>query len=223
MAFYNTISNTHDFSIGFGSTPKDHFGVFAKGYSRAAEMLAKELLAREYGFRDYEAYPAVFLYRHAFELYLKHVIYTPALLCAFKGIHDFPRKLWNDHRLVPLAEAAAKILRRLFPNDNDLEFFLQKTLTTASEFARIDPESFSYRYPIDRDGKHATPLNQTISLHAFSTTMSEVLAGLEAIDFGLNVETDLEQSRYEMSEVLQQYADSFDRDGQEQDSDDALA
>ena len=210
MAFYNAISNVHDFSIAFTDKPKSEFGIFAKGYHRAAAMLAEQLLEREFSFRDYEAYAVVFLYRHAFELYLKHLIYAPALLRAFKGINDLPPGLWNDHYLVPLAQAVAKILRRLFPNDDELALFVQKVLTTASEFATLDPGSYSYRYPINPAGSHSTPRNQTANLQALHSTMSYVLDGLEAVDFGVNVETDVEQELYEISEEFRQHAASLD-------------
>ncbi len=70
MAFYNSISNGNNFVISFTQTPQQDFGVFAKGYTRAAFVLAEHLLEKP-RFSDYEAYPVVFLYRQAFELYLK--------------------------------------------------------------------------------------------------------------------------------------------------------
>ena len=219
MAFYNAISNVHDFSTGFTDKPKSEFGIFAKGYHRAAATLAEQLLERGHSFRDYEAYPVVFLYRHAFELYLKHLIYAPALLCAFKFINDLSSGLCNDHRLVPLAQAVAKILKRLFPNDDELKIFLQKVLTTASEFTVIDPRSESYRYPITRGGDRSTPANQTANLQAFHSTMSHVLDGLEAVDFGLNVETDIQQELHEISQEFRQHAASLDSDAYDEKGD----
>ena len=51
----------------FTPNPQGDFGVFAKGYTLAANRLASLLLEAP-RFSDYEAYPVVFLYRHALEL-----------------------------------------------------------------------------------------------------------------------------------------------------------
>ena len=73
MPFYE-ISDTSSFVISFTHDPKGDFGAFAKGYTLAANRLAASLLEGP-RFPDYEAYPVVFLYRHALELSLKHIIY----------------------------------------------------------------------------------------------------------------------------------------------------
>ena len=85
MAFYNTISDASNFVISFTSNPQQDFTIFAKGYAQAAAILATYLLEEQPRFSDYEAYPIVFLYRHAFELYLKGFCYRAILILAFKG------------------------------------------------------------------------------------------------------------------------------------------
>lgn len=208
MSFYDATDNFSSFSIGFGRDPKDQFGIFAKGYANAAATLAKDLLLREYRPRDYEAYPIVFLYRHALELSLKNILLTPGLLIAFKGIKHLESQLYTTHDLVKLSGLVAAMLRGLFPDDNQLEQISQNMLGIAAKFAKIDPGSFAYRYPTDKNGNHSTPLNQTVSLQAFHATMSQLLGDLEVIDFGINVETDIAQEFYEtmMTEVLAEQA-----------------
>jgi hypothetical protein len=79
MAFYNSVSNRNNFVISFTQTPEQDFGAFAKGYTRAASNLAEQLLEKP-RFADYEAYPVVFLYRHAFELSLKGLYFKAGLI-----------------------------------------------------------------------------------------------------------------------------------------------
>lgn len=73
MPFYDLKNDTSNFVISWTGDAKNDFGVFAKGYISAAEQLAN-LLLQAPRFSDYEAYPVIFLYRHALELSLKHVV-----------------------------------------------------------------------------------------------------------------------------------------------------
>jgi len=107
------------FVISFTNDPKGDFGVFAKGYTRAANRLAASLLEAP-RFPDYEAYPVVFLYRHALELSLKHIIYGGVALAAFRRMDDISEQLKNNHDLVDLSRTAGKVLSLLFPNDEML-------------------------------------------------------------------------------------------------------
>src|SRR6266850_7405355 len=98
MAFYDQSSDPTNFVICFMPNPKGDFGVFAEGYTLAANRLAGVLLAAP-RFSDYEAYPVVFLYRHALELSLKHIIDSSVELAAFKYLDDVDRGLQNSHDL----------------------------------------------------------------------------------------------------------------------------
>ena len=170
MSFYDAIDNANSFSIGFGDHPKQLFGLFAKGYAKAASTLASDLLARDFGFRDYEAYPVVFLYRHALELALKNILIKPARLIAFTGVENLQAKLCPIHDLVKLSNSAAVLLRGLFPRDTELKKVIHNMLGIAAEFADVDPGSFAYRYPVDKNGNMLTKPNQTVNLDAFSST-----------------------------------------------------
>ena len=177
------------FVIGFTHEPRYDFGIFTKGYRLAASKLAEALLSIG-NFRDYEAYPVVFLYRHAFELHLKNIIYKSARLSFFKQLADFELQLWNQHKLPPLAKKAVTVLQKLFPDNHSLEPVLQKLEKSANEFAEIDPDSYSYRYPVDTKGQQSTKPHQGLSLKGPYITMDALLDELEVIDFGLDVETD---------------------------------
>jgi hypothetical protein len=56
MAFYDKIKNKYNFVISFTDNPTEDFGIFAKGYFKAALQLAESLLSKQ-KFSDYEAYP----------------------------------------------------------------------------------------------------------------------------------------------------------------------
>jgi hypothetical protein len=201
MAFYDEISDRTNFAISYTASPKGDFGVFAKGYTLAANRLASLLLEAP-RFSDYEAYPVVFLYRHALELSLKHIIYSSALLAAFKDLDEIEGGLQNFHDLRELSGIAEAILTRLFPKDESLRRAIATVTRTCHEFSEIDPRSYAYRYPIDKKGQRLTKRHQMANLRAFADRMSSVLEDLDTIHFGLSIETDVAQEVYEAIQSL---------------------
>jgi len=192
MAFYNQRSDPSNFVISWTKDPKSDFGIFSKGYTLAAERLAKMLLEAS-RFSDYEAYPVIFLYRHALELSLKHVIYSSVELAAYRYVDDIDDKLHNSHNLRNLAKAARASLTLLFPEDELLQTMHSVIETTCSELSDLDSDSSGYRYPIDTKGEHSTKKNQWVNLESFATHMSAVLDELDTIHFALSGETYIAQ------------------------------
>ena len=203
MAFYDQSSGHGSFVIHFRDRPTEDFGVFAKGYGRAARTLAETLLERP--FPDYAAYPVVFLFRHALELHLKGVVVQGVRLDSLTQRQRVEDKLRCIHRLEPLYDAASKILRILFANDSTMEAFLAKLEGTISEFGRLDPDSFTFRYPVNKSGIAPTATAIRLNLRDLLGRLEEVLDGLEAIDFGLGIEIDLAQ---ETLDLLMNYESS---------------
>jgi hypothetical protein len=189
-AFYNRRSDMSNFVISWAGEPKNDFGLFAKGYISAAERLASDLLQAP-RFSDYQSYPVVFLYRHALELSLKHVIYRCAELGALRYVDEIADELYNYHRLPDLMKTAAKSLNLLFPGDILLATLIPKCRETCIELASIDPESFAFRYPMDRRGNYATKPHLVLNLSSFAEHMSELLEDLDTVRFALNGEIDM--------------------------------
>ena len=196
MPFYNAINNDRNFSISISSTPRDDFGTFAKGYRIAADIVTEKLMKSKH-LSDYEAYPIVFIYRHAFELHLKNIIYQAAKLFAFRRMESIDAKLYNFHDLYTLSDLAQKAMLRGFPKDLELKNLMDDVTLTANEFAQIDPDSYSYRYPINKQGGFSTKPKQIVNLESFANHMSELLEKLEIVDFGLSLETSAAQEFYE--------------------------
>lgn len=219
MAFYNSINDGNNFVISFSVNPQQDFGVFAKGYKRAASILAEHLLAKSH-FSDYEAYPVVFLYRQAFELYLKGFYYRAALIAFFKGNQKFEnsqeviriRKNLNIHQLTPFAKAFKRMCLLFFPSDRALIQLADKVNQYAIDFEKIDVESFAYRYPINKKGKAPTRPNQQVNLTALNTSMQVFLAELEIVDFGFDAEAFQAQELYEIMQNAQNMIESEDNE-----------
>ncbi len=197
MAFYDSINDRNNFVIAFTQNPQQDFGTFAKGYTRAAFVLAEYLLAKP-RFSDYEAYPVVFMYRQAFELYLKGLYYRAGLIPFFSNSQSVDCKSIHKHWLVPLADVFRQVCHILFPLDGKLRELSKKVLHYAAEFEIIDKDSFGYRYPIDTKGNPSTKPHQVVNLHAFHNSMKELLGELEIVDFGFDVEASEAQQVYEI-------------------------
>jgi hypothetical protein len=81
--------------------------------------------------------------------------------------------------------------------------FCERISAVAHDLSEIDPDSYSYRYPIDRDGNPSTKPHQTLNLEALSNVMGDLLYGMKSIDFGLEVETSRAQEVYELLQTLE--------------------
>lgn len=190
MAFYDEVTDASNFVISWTGAPKNDFGVFAKGYTLAANRLAVALL-KSPRFSDYEAYPVVFLYRHALELSLKHVVYRCAQLGALRYVDAINDDLHNHHRLPELMNAAAASLDLLFPGDTFLSTLVPACRETCTALAAIDPDSFSFRYPMNKKGVYATERHLVLNLSAVAKRMAQILEQLDTVRFGLNCEIDV--------------------------------
>lgn len=131
------------------------WSLYADGYKEAADALVDRVEKRSGG-QDTLVYPILFLYRQYFELQLKLCIRTVRRLLD-QG-HDFPK----GHRLEKLWEDLHGLLRRAFPDEPIGE--LDETGRLVCEFAKVDPLSTAFRYPIDNDGNPSLPGIQYINL-----------------------------------------------------------
>lgn len=190
MRFYNSGSSGAIAILKGGEI--DQFSVYAKGYFHVATCLAESLAQRE-RFPDYDGYPLIFLYRQSLELYLKHTIYQAARIVSYKNLKPLSDELLNKHELASFATRGAEVLKELFPSDASLHAFYDRVVTVSREFEEIDQNSFVYRYPVTTKGGPVTNATQTVTLDSFCATMGEILSGFDTLDFGLDVELQLEQ------------------------------
>jgi len=200
-SFVRTPPDENNFVISFTQNPKDDFGAFAKGYSLAANRLAELLLAAP-RFSDYEAYPVVFLYRHAFELSLKHTIYSSARLAALQFCDGTDAGLQNSHDLQLLSRVTCMLLGRLFPTDASLRLISERIATISTDWSGIDPRSDGYRYLINTRGNVLTIFYQVFNLAVFYEQMSSLLEEMDTIHFGLGIETGAAEEAYRALQSL---------------------
>ena len=194
MKLNDTNFSTHNIVSGFSRIPKHDFFIYAKGYKNAAQILAEELHERN-GYGDYDGYPIIFLYRHAFELYLKGIIYNGARLLSFSGMGELSKgfdvpKNNKTHKLKDLSKKCTEVLLKNFPKEIWLQKICIEVEQLASEWTEIDKDSYSYRYPIDNEGDKSTNIHQLLNISSLAKRMGYIFDKLEEISFGIDVETD---------------------------------
>lgn len=136
----------------------------AEGYKKAGDLMVVAA-ERESAQRHCLVFPILFNYRHFLELSLKYQLatYGPTV-----GIEPN----WNCHRLEVLWSAFIEMLDRFGSDDPDeVDPVVGEIIL---EFAKIDPGSYSYRYPVNKKGE-PVPVNRE-NLHL--PTLADVIDGV---------------------------------------------
>lgn len=189
----------------------DDLSAFAAGYHEAGKVLVRKMESAS-GYRDYEGYPILFLYRHALELYLKALVYRGAQLLSL--ISDEKRdtdKLLTSHkmtRLLPSIEVIFKTVEWQWNSEvsglNSFDDFAD----LIRQIEEIDPQSFCFRYPVNTAGEAALPKHLVLNVIDFGTKMDPVLDLLSAAVTGLQERwNDTAEVMYLLQELLKEAKD----------------
>jgi hypothetical protein len=136
------------------------------GYKRAADLMVERAIANDAD-RAALVYPIIFNYRQFIELSLKYLIatYGPTV-----GVQP----VWNTHDLGDLWKSLMEVLDGYGHDDVDQTDPVVAQIV--AEFAKVDPNSFSYRYPVDTKGKPIPIAQSELDLAALADVM-EALEG----------------------------------------------
>lgn len=148
------------------------FVLMMEGYKEAADLMIAAS-ADDLPMRDVLVFPIIFNYRQFLELALKYQIATfgPAV-----GIEP----VWNTHFLDRLWEQFLEMLERYGTEDPDeADPVVGKIIL---EFAKIDPDSCSYRYPVDRRGDPISVAYSDLHLPTLADVMSAVAGYFSGCD-----------------------------------------
>ena len=134
------------------------------GYKEAADLMVQA--SKGSGLkRSMLVCPIIFNYRQFLELSLKYQLAT------YGRMVDIDPN-WSSHDLTTLWTAFVEMLDRYEPQDPDET--ISHVEGTILEFAKIDPKSYSYRYPVDNKGR-PIPIAYT-DLHL--PTLADVMDGV---------------------------------------------
>lgn len=148
----------------------DSLGLYIEGYREAADNLVHDVVESSNN-QDLLVYPISFLYRQYIELQLKHIIRESRIF--LEDGNSFPehhkiRDLWftaNGLMTKIIKEHDATI--KEYIRNSDIEI-IQKIIT---EFVKVDPDSFAFRYPKDKKGNNNLDGIQHINLRKLHDQM----------------------------------------------------
>jgi len=120
------------------------------GYKQAADLMVKHATENP-STRDFLVFPILFNYRHFLELSLKYHLATFG-----RTVDIMPN--WASHDLEELFFSFWELLERFGTSDPDEADPIVGEVIL--EFAKIDPGSYSNRYPVDRKG-NPIPIGQS--------------------------------------------------------------
>ncbi|OQX56570.1 MAG: hypothetical protein B5M53_00775 [Candidatus Cloacimonas sp. 4484_209] len=170
---------------------------YVDGYKRAGDLLIKKCQPVN---KNILVYPICFMYRHYIEIQLKDIIkkYEEFIIGHVGCLDGIPKNrahhkldtLWDDCKelldksivvygcdyqcsgdtLKYSKKKLEQLKKKLGYNKSDLDFLEDKI----KQFSKIDKGSYSFRYPIDKQGNLSLPSLDYINLKELSKEMSRV-------------------------------------------------
>lgn len=143
-----------------------------EGYKTAADLMV-EASANNRPMRDILVFPIIFNYRQYLELSLKYQLATFGPTVGIEPI-------WNSHDLGRLWAEFLVLLELYGTEDPDSADPAVSEIIL--EFAKIDPGSYSYRYPVDRLGNPLPITYSDVHLPTLADVMKAVAGYFSGCD-----------------------------------------
>jgi hypothetical protein len=157
------------------------------------------------GYRDYDGYPILFLYRHALELYLKAIVYRGAMLLRLINEDELlTAKLFARHDLTRLVPAILTIFEKMgWSFEGSGLDSVKDFVALVSELDKIDAQSYAFRYPIRTSGEAHLPHHFVVNVVHFSQQMDRVLDFLDAVASTVEEHWDMEaEVKFELQKLF---------------------
>jgi hypothetical protein len=179
--------------LNFTGRPKQELGLQGEAYHRAGKLLVNDFKSQK-AYSDLDAYPIVFLYRHALELLFKAVLTLGnGLAAALPEPALKTENLYTDHALVRHLPRMKQIFEAVGWNDawEQAGFKEDEFEAIVAEFERVDPGSFTFRYTMRKDGTASIDSHFTFAPEEFAEKLDRVLEILSGACSGLEEYLDL--------------------------------
>lgn len=167
----------HDWLNACVGWTSDQWHGYIEGYKLAADLLVQQV-ERDQRNQDLLIYPIVFLYRHALEVSLKHLIWVGSQL------RDTRPELSTHHRLVPLWRQCRPIIEEVWPHGSKED--LEAAGALLEQFETRDPNSTVFRYPVTKEGLPAHSSSEHIHIGNFAKVANGVLSLLDGCASGFS-------------------------------------
>ncbi|MBW3533441.1 hypothetical protein [Shewanella sp. NKUCC06_TVS] len=148
----------------------DSMGLYIEGYREAADKLVHDVVQSGTN-QDILVFPISFLYRQYIELQLKHIIRESRIYLEEEA--SFP----ESHKIGDLWNTVNSLMVRIIKDhDKSIKNYItredvQTIKMIITEFVKVDPESFAFRYPKDKNGNKNLDGIQHINLRKLHDQM----------------------------------------------------
>jgi hypothetical protein len=200
--------------LNFTGRPKAELALIGDAYYNAARRLL-EAFGADRAYSDLDAYPIVFLCRHALELLIKAVLTIGNDLA---GLLEEPslrvKDIYADHSLAKHIPQLKLVFQAVGWEDAFEQAGMAKGEfdQIIKEFEGFDPQSFTFRYPINKDGSASLKEKHFVfSPKQFVETLDPILKSLSGACSGLEeYRQQLGDARTEMAAYAHDHYDPGD-------------
>ena len=197
MSLYDNDKNAYTY-VGWEGTEHIAFETMADGYFLAAEAVYQKFQnsVGEYSILDSIGYPICFLYRHYMELSIKALF--------FKYAEEYERKnfLKNKHSLNDLWKATEPILLKL-QKRVESEVNISAISRYIEQMHDFDKQSFTMRYPIDKDLNPMRPESLKINVVNLHNRMQDFHLAIQRLDEEISAQIMFDVPEDELSAIQQ--------------------
>lgn len=173
--------------LNWSRDPLTELDLIADSYRAVADHRIALLESQHslYAGDEFEAYPVVFLYRHALELRLKAIVLAGSVFLREEGIEPMSHKRLKRHDLMPLYKEVCRIFEAMDPRGNHWDLGFDEVRSASDfeaivrEFDQVDGGSFAFRYSVGTD--FSTPSleeNFEFDLLLFAKLMDQIVRAL---------------------------------------------
>lgn len=149
---------------------------YIEGFKDAARVICDSVKSGEQ-YADTMVYPAVYCYRHYFELSLKRVIRLGYELDILANLPD----ALKGHNLASLWHHAKEVIQKVV-TDESINVLLKRIETRINEFHKFDPNGEAFRYSTRKDGVRSLPEDAyRINLVVFREAMDDIADAIDGV------------------------------------------
>ncbi len=154
---------------------------YVEGYRQAGALVVARVAAAR-GEQDFLVYPIVFLYRQYIELLLKQLIEVAS------KHQGSPEKVPHHHDLARLWKLCRHHVDKAIADEIE-EWPVAEAEHLIAQLSDVDPQSFAFRYPVDKEGASYLPEKLIrFSLRHFAEQLDRLGRMLGDLVEGLSVE-----------------------------------
>jgi hypothetical protein len=193
-----TIGDVHgNVTLNYWGHPVNQFARVADSYRNAATVLWKTF--QEDSRSDFDAYPLVFTYRHALELYLKAILILGNQIAATSWNEELRTEdVFKSHSLTEHLRVVKAIFAEAGWGEDYPHMGLEDPVfeDVLKEFDELDKGSYTFRYTVNKDGTANIDENFAFSVPNFVAIMDKILNNLSGACFGLEELSDVSAEMY---------------------------